>query len=61
MREPHVLDSRDDKDFIQNNIRRMVMRVLSLLQVCLDEEYRVSVHDYLQEIIIMKIEKKIQG
>ena len=34
---------------------------LSLLQACLEEEDCVSIHVYLQDIIFMKREEKIQG
>ena len=64
MLDVHMLDSRrssDDKGAIHVNIQRLVMRELSILQVCLEEEYCVNIHLYLQDIIIMKREEKIQG
>jgi len=42
-------------------IQRLVMWELSLLQACLEEEDCVSIHVYLQDIIFMKREDKIQG
>ena len=64
MLDVHVLDSRwssGDHDAIHVNIQSLVMRKLSILQVCIEEEYCVNIHVYLQDIIIIKKEEKIHG
>ena len=50
-----------DQGAIQGIIQRLVMWELSLLQVCLEEKYFVIIHVYIQDIIFMKREDKIQG
>jgi hypothetical protein len=46
--------SSDDQSDVQGVIRKTVMRDLSLWRACLEEEGYVSIHIYLQDIILMK-------
>ena len=50
----------DDQGATREVIRRLVMRELSILQVCLEEEDRVDIHVNLQDIIIVNRKEKIQ-
>jgi len=54
--------SSEDQGVIQDVIRRMVLGDLSLWLACLEEEEDwVSIHVYLQDIIVTKNEEMIQG